>query len=101
MNNDKDSKIEGNNSKQYLDDLKEWQEHQYNPAYWTGDKTPPFIKYGGKKLGVVYLIMGVLILAFGVFSFFDGGSDKVISLIVYLLFGILIILAGLKKIKNH
>lgn len=29
----------------YLEDLKEWQEHQYVKGYYTGGRMPPFIKY--------------------------------------------------------
>jgi len=31
---------------EYLNDLKEWNEHQYDPGYWTGGKLAPFFKYG-------------------------------------------------------
>ena len=36
-------------SKEYFDDLKEWQRKQYMPGYYTGGKLPPAMKYGGMR----------------------------------------------------
>lgn len=35
----------------YLEDLKEWQDHQYVKGYYTGDRMPPFVKYGNRPGG--------------------------------------------------
>ena len=35
--------------KTHLDDFVEWQNHQYEPGYYTGDKMHPFIKAAGKS----------------------------------------------------
>jgi hypothetical protein len=39
------SEDEKKHPSQYLNDLEEWQEHQYNPGYWTGGNIPPIYKY--------------------------------------------------------
>ena len=30
---------------EYIKDLEEWMDHQYDPGYWTGGNIPPHIKY--------------------------------------------------------
>jgi formate hydrogenlyase subunit 3/multisubunit Na+/H+ antiporter MnhD subunit len=34
----------------HLDEMLEWQEHQYDPVYYTDGKMPPFLKARGKPL---------------------------------------------------
>lgn len=47
------------NKEEYLEDLKEWQENQYSPGHYLGEKKSPLLKYGGKKIGVVFFIVGI------------------------------------------
>jgi len=46
-----------------IDRFIEWQEHQYDPGYWTGGRIPPFLL--GKrpnKMGYTILVLGFLYL---------------------------------------
>ena len=52
-----------------IDRFIEWQEHQYDPGYWTGGRIPPFLL--GKrpnKMGYTYLVLGFLLLISSVVS---------------------------------
>jgi hypothetical protein len=53
------NKEERKHPSDYLNDLEEWQEHQYNPGYWTGGNIPPHLKYPKKQLGIFFIIIGV------------------------------------------
>jgi hypothetical protein len=52
----------------YIKGLKEWQEHQYTPGYYTKGRIPHFIfNKRPNKLGLGILILGVIhLLVFGV-----------------------------------
>jgi hypothetical protein len=45
----------------HIEEIKEWQEHQYEPGYFTGRKIPPFLKYPGKPMiiGLLYIMGGI------------------------------------------
>ena len=45
-------------SDEYINDLEEWMEHQYDPGYWTGD-IPPHIKYVKRPSRLILLLLGV------------------------------------------
>lgn len=59
-----------------LEKWKEWQEHQYDPGYWTGGNIPPFLNknsktkvfgpfhtLGTKVIGWVYILASVVLIA--------------------------------------
>ena len=45
----------------YIEDIEEWQEHQYDPGYYTGGNIPPMIKNPGNSLllGCTFLITAI------------------------------------------
>jgi hypothetical protein len=59
-------------SQEYVDDLARWQKNMYQPGAYTGGDFPMDIKYGGKKIGYVFLIQGIAILLVGMLSLYEG-----------------------------
>ena len=52
-----------------IDRFIEWQEHQYDPGYWTGGRIPPYLL--GKrpnKMGYTWLVLGFLWLVISIVS---------------------------------
>ena len=47
--------------KDCVEELKEWQAHQYDPGYFTGGRMPVWMKSTGqpKILGLIFLIQGL------------------------------------------
>ena len=95
----------------YLNDLEEWNNNQYNPGYWVGGKIPPHIKAmnkaGSKTIGLIALINGIIILIFTIDSIlnnsFQNTEDIILALpgnIVGGFSGILLVWAGIQRIKE-
>ncbi|OPY56391.1 MAG: hypothetical protein A4E55_02125 [Pelotomaculum sp. PtaU1.Bin035] len=91
----------------YLNDLDEWGKHQYNPGYWTGGNIPPDLKYGGKPIGVILLLLGVFSLILSGSSLFESDIKHLTDILEIIpnltlggLIGIIMILAGISKLKN-
>lgn len=83
----------------YLEDLREWNDHQYDPGYWVQGRVPPQIKYGGRGMGVVFLASGLTTVCGILFAFFHGPSlSEIIALIIPLIIGGIFIWAGLRRI---
>jgi len=84
----------------YLNDLEEWQENQYNPGYWTGGNIPPHLKYPKKPLGILFIIMGVFsILLVTVAVIQDLSLDNVFGNILGLFMALLFLIAGIRIIR--
>ena len=84
----------------YLKDLEEWQDHQYDRGYWTGGNIPPHLKYPHRPLGIILVIMGgfsSLAAAMGVIADFSFTSAFGSS--IGLLVGLLFLAAGIKIIR--
>lgn len=48
-----------------IEQFDEWQEHQYEPGYWVGKKSP-LLRRRPNKLGYLIVIWGALYLLFGI-----------------------------------
>lgn len=104
-----------------IEKLKEWQENQYNPGYYTGGKIPPYVAIPSKTsllgklyakgagiVGVIYILAGAALIFIGVKIFIGQEYHEIGSFIGNLLgvitifggLGILFILYGLKYIRN-
>ena len=62
------------NKDNYINDIVEFQKHQFDPGYYVGTgRVPPNVSAPGNAmpLAVVYFLSGLLILAFGLFLFFS------------------------------
>ncbi len=90
----------------YIDEFKEWQNHQYDPGYYTGGKIPPYIhkpRYPKIK-GVLYIFGGLLILFVLLIPILTGLSSKedipliIIAFILFGLFSFIFIYSGIKYI---
>ena len=85
----------------YLNDLEEWQEHQYDPGYWTGGNIPPHLKYPKKPLGIFFIIIGVFtLLVLAMVSIKDFSLENVFGNIVGLFAAILFLAAGIRIIRT-
>ncbi len=57
----------------YLNDLEEWGENQYNPGYWTGGNMPPYIKYLNRWEVILFLsVLAILTLVSIILSFIQS-----------------------------
>lgn len=54
----------------YLNELEEWGENQYNPGYWTGGNIPPYIKRSNRWAVILFLsVVALLTLVSIILSF--------------------------------
>ena len=53
-------------SDEYMKDLNEWMEHQYDPGHWTGGNIPPHIKYLKRPPRLIKLLLGAAIVIFSI-----------------------------------
>jgi len=104
-----------------IENLKEWQDNQYNPGYYTGGKIPPYVdipsktslfgkvyQIGAKIVGVIHILAGAAFIFIGVKIFIGQEYRSIESLMGNLLgvivifggLGILVILYGLKYISK-
>ena len=86
---------------QYIDDLKEWQENQYNPGHFLGGNTSPILKYGGKKIGALFLVIGIFSLIINLFQSFTKKSFMFNNLYDYLFSLFFIVFGYLYLIKKN
>ena len=107
-----------------IEKLKEWQDNQYNPGYYTGGNIPPYVaipaktslfgklyKIGSKAVGVIYILIGVALIGISITGVLlvwgSNGTSVLESRIGVLVAGaitcslaVLSILLGLKYIKK-
>lgn len=81
---------------EYLNDLEEWQEHQYNPGYWTGGNIPPYLKYPKKPLGIIFIIAGVLNVVLPLVT--ELSLQSVVDNIYIIVIGLILLAAGIRII---
>lgn len=46
-----------------INEIKEWQDHQFDPGYWTGGKIPPHAFRNQRKMSIIFLAMLIATLA--------------------------------------
>lgn len=53
-----------NHPSDYLNKLEEWNDHQYDKGYWSGDNMPPHVNKErlSKLYGKFFLLIGLLLL---------------------------------------
>ncbi|MDF2519701.1 MAG: hypothetical protein K0R84_329 [Clostridia bacterium] len=91
----------------YIEKMREWQEHQYDPGYYTGGNIPPVITHTGrpKLLGWVYVISSIVsaIIMIGIVMFIFSIEHIIpIILLTTFFYGLFIIqfFAGVRLIKR-
>ena len=97
MSNEKN---EINEFDEYVNDLNEWQNHQYTPGYYT-EKVSPIKKYPSFVLGLVYIFIALAIIVIFI-SLLIKSEDKTLifaSAIFFIGGFVLFILIGVKCIK--
>lgn len=81
------------NNKSYIDEMKEWQEHQYDPGYYTNGRIPPYMKYPGKPrlYGWLLILSGILsIIILTVICSISFDKKQIVPIIGFiLLFGLI------------
>ena len=104
-----------------IEKLKEWQENQYNPGYYTGGKIPPYAAIPSKTslftklytkgtviVGAIHILAGAALIFIGVIIFTGQEYREIGSLMgnlfcVIVIFGglgVLVMLYGLKYIRS-
>ncbi|MBP9748091.1 MAG: hypothetical protein KBD17_00465 [Candidatus Pacebacteria bacterium] len=81
-----------------IDEIKEWQNEQFNPGHFLGGNIPPYLLRKNKKLGVLLLVIGffqLILMAIG-FAAFDIGQ-----IVLFLIITLLMIFAGYSKLKGN
>lgn len=107
--------------KESIEELKEWQDNQYNPGYYTGGKIPPYVDIPPKTglFGKFYVkaakLVGVIDILAGAGLIFIGAIiisglyaswgwrrawDYIGITVIFGSLGLLFILYGLKYIRN-
>jgi len=102
--------------------LKEWQDNQYNPGYYTGGKIPPYVdippktslfgrvyQIGARIVGTIYILAGAWLIFMSIYiiwiigeehhwrgNFFEALAAGIIASSL----GILSLLYGLKYIRT-
>lgn len=86
---------------EYLNDLQDWQEHQYDPGHFLGGNLPPQTKYatrGGKTLGIILSMLGVISLVSVIGSMFFGAGSSAFFGLGY---SALLLIAGVSLLARH
>lgn len=86
---------------EYIDDLNEWSENQYNPGHWTGGNVPPFIKYGGKPMGYTLMGLGLVIVLSTLFTMFPIIMVNLLYNVLLLILGMVFFVGGWKKTRRQ
>ena len=87
----------------HIDKQQEWQDHQFEPGYFTGGKIPVWLHEPGKpkRLGAILLIAGFFYLSVTIYYIFtlvqNINTESVISIIFSGIISITLILAGIAQ----
>lgn len=92
-----------NHPSEYLNDLQDWQEHQYNSSHYLGGNLPPQPKYatvnkGGKVYGIIMLIFGAVSLVTVIGSMFFGAGSSALFGLGY---SAILIFVGISLLARH
>lgn len=92
-----------NHPPEFLNDLQEWQEHQYDPGHYLGGNLPPQTKYatvnqGGKAFGIILLILGSISAVTVIGSMLFGAGSSALFGLGY---SILLLAVGVKLLTRH
>lgn len=91
---------------QYLTDMEEWYENQYNPGYWAGNyHIPPYVKvlsqFDGKYKGIAAFIISVFVFGFVAESLLNEDLlANIPAIIAGAMFGIVLVWAGIQQIRK-
>lgn len=89
---------------QFLNDLTDWQEHQYDPGRYLGGNLPPQLKYAsenksGKALSIVYIIVGIISTLMVITPILFNVSSNISF--IGLAYSLLLLIAGLGILLKH
>jgi len=89
---------EKNSLEKNIDEIKEWQNNQFNPGYWLGGKIPAYELRKNKKLGIAFLMVGIIGLTLNLmyFPLLDLGQQ-----IISVTMTVLLLIAGYFKLKGN
>ena len=101
-----------NHPSEYLNDLAEWNQNQYNPGYWVGGNIPPHVKVlnqaGSKVIGITALIWAVIILGVIVNSLINADYNNPETLLLIIpatlvggFFVCVLTWAGIQRVREH
>lgn len=92
-----------NHPSEYLNDLQDWQEHQYDPGHYLGGNLTPQTKYstvhkGGRVYGIIMLIFGTVSLVSVIGSMFFGAGSSAFFGLEY---SALLLFVGISLLARH
>lgn len=96
-------KTKARESDEYMQKLKEWQDKQFVPGYYTGGRIHPLLSHPGKPqlLGVLLLILGLPMPVIEVISLVRGDAD-LLEAAIPVIFSLIICAAGIRLLfKKH
>jgi hypothetical protein len=77
-------------------DVKDWQDHRYDPGYFTGGNIHPLLKARRpNKYGYVLILSGLGLLFVAFF-----GRDRLLEVVLQIAMALLLIAAGAKLVKG-
>lgn len=104
---------EKTNNQDYIEDLAEWQENQYNPGHYMGGKIPGYLLYGGRQrqkyIGILLTIISIMTitpLCLATLDFFRKDTprtflnyvEQLLPILLYGSFSAVLLVGGIKKI---
>lgn len=92
----------------HLEDMIEWQAHQFDPGYYTGGRVPPILKHPAKPviLGVLFLLGSLAMLTSIIIqtvqfrSNFESLGQYLVTSIPTLLIALVLLGAGFSILKR-
>lgn len=91
----------------YIDEIKEWQEHQYDPGYYIGGHILPFLKKpGSHKLFALALFITAALNVFGFAPLLSGSTNTglkrgtIEALFIHVLIIAILTIAGVRQLKK-
>jgi len=83
----------------YIESLKEYQDKQYLPEYYTGGKIRPALKAKTKSGGYLLLFGGIFLLDFYLYQLVNNFAFEDFGWIFPIGFSVLLIIEGVRFIK--
>lgn len=90
----------------HIDKHEEWQDHQFDPRYFTGGKIPGWLHSTAKSklLGSVFILAGLVYFGLIIFDILNitetGTTEAIISTIGLIFISIILLLAGIKLLRK-
>ncbi len=87
--------------KNAIEQWKEWLNNRYNPGYFTGGQIHPEYRAVGPRVGILFLISGIVGIGFVLLTMrSEGAEDSTVMFLFEAIISIIMIFAGLTRIAE-